>query len=72
MKELNQIKRADDDVVSHHVFMYPFRWDFLPNQKNYNELNFDERTQMTIWDKFLEKNLCYFHYCIMSGRVLVN
>ena len=58
MAELNeQIRKDDTDVVSHHIFMYPFRWDFLPKQKNYHDLNFDERTQISKWDEFLENAL---------------
>lgn len=43
------MERDELKIISHHIFLYPFRWDFVPNGKKMDELNFDSRTDFKNW-----------------------
>ncbi|MEM4260571.1 MAG: CorA family divalent cation transporter [Candidatus Woesearchaeota archaeon] len=46
-------------IYSYHIFMFPFRWDFLPKGKGTDEINkidFNDRTSLENFNKIFKKN----------------
>ena len=39
---------------SYHIFMFPFKWDYIPMSKSYDELTFKERTSLKDFDDLIK------------------
>ncbi|KAE9633441.1 CorA family divalent cation transporter [Defluviitalea raffinosedens] len=43
------------EIKSYHIFMFPFRWDYIENPNKFEESSFEEKVNIEIMTQYLEK-----------------